>query len=110
MGTTGQLPEKEREMVAEAEALGVPFVCVDDRPIPPGVRHSALMAQAYGFESVLHQHGVPPVRVNEDGTISLVKGADVHTYSVHEMRDLLHKLGSGERFAAALLWVRAVLP
>jgi hypothetical protein len=97
--------QAEAEMIATAERLGCPVVMVDDRPIPPGARVSALMTQATVFADTINREAGRTVATVE----RRCPGAPVwvrigrRAYDVAELRALLLREGQLGRFVARLL-------
>lgn len=85
------------EMQAEAERMGVPFVCMDERPIPESVKWSALRTQAAAFAELLVGLPVRVGRVTERGELEL---PGLHTkvpMSVDRLRSTLRRAGGANQ-------------
>ena len=100
----------EAEMVATAERLRCPVAMVDDRPIPPRVRVSALMTQATAFADTINREAGRIVAKVErrcpGGPVWVRIGRRAH--EVAELRALLLQEGSLARFAHRLTAETAV--
>jgi hypothetical protein len=85
------------EMQAEAERLGVPFVCMDERTIPESVKWSALRTQAAAFADLLAGLGVRVGRVTECGEVEL-PGLNVRIpTTVSTLRATLRRAGGANQ-------------
>jgi hypothetical protein len=72
-----------------AERLGMPFVCLDDRVIPLGVKREATRTQARAWSEELWKAGFAIDGFDENGVRIRLPGLGVRLYPVESLRDAI---------------------